>query len=283
MNKNNLSSILLAVLLSTAAFGFIQNIYSQEEILMDSIITGNRYRITMYNDNEVIGKVVKQDSVYIYMVSETGTSRIRFEDIFSVSKSTVPRLLKALFTLGGGVLLESGYDNYGDNNKAGYSIQLTGLFPFSENKAMRLDLSFGQFKRDRMMYSYYYDPNPSTYTYQDINLYSAYVDFIFGDFNTRSDFSVYGLAGLGITHVSEGNYDYRDYNYNDTTYFIRTVEGNNYTNFSMTIGGGLRIKISNRIGVFTEAQYNLTTYGGYFFFFGRGYFPIRAGITYSIY
>jgi hypothetical protein len=286
MNKNNLSFILLSVLLSTAAFGFFQSIYSQEEIIMDSIITGNKYRITMYNDKEVIGKVVKQDSLYVYMVSETGTVRIRYEDIFSVSKSTIPRLMKAMFTLGGGIMLESGEYNYYRNNssKPGFSVQLTGLFPFSENKAMRLDLSYGQFMHDQYVYTNYYYPENETYTNQTISLYQAYADFLFGDFTTASDFNVYGLAGLGLLAINYGSYDYTYYNYSDSTYTIRTNPSYGHAVFSLAIGGGLRFKLNNRLGVFAEAQYNISTFDGFFFFFaGRGYFPIRAGITYSIY
>lgn len=239
----------------------------------------------MYNDKEVIGKVVKQDSVYVYMITEAGTVRIKYDDIFSVSKSTVPKLMKALFTLGGGILIEGGDNhNYSDNNKPGYSLQFTSLYPISENKAIRLDLSFGQFKRNREIYTNYYDPYPPpTNVKQTINIYQAYVDFIFGDFTTISNFSVYGLAGLGIINTSNSEYNYIYYNYNDSTYTTRTSPEYNYTNFSMAIGGGLRIKINSRLGVFTEAQFNVSTYQGFFFFFGRGYFPIRAGLTYSIY
>ena len=283
MIKTNLSFILLAVLLSAAAAGFISNIYSQEEIVMDSIITGNKYKITMYSDKEVIGKVVKQDSIYVYMVTETGTVRIKFEDIFSVSKSTIPRLMDAMISLGGGILMQGGYyDGYRGENTPGYSIQATGLFPFNENKAIRLDLSFGQFRKEPVVYAYY-EMYPSTYTRQDINIYSAYADIIFGNFTNDSKFSIYGLGGAGVMSVNESSYDYTYYSSYDSTFRTEHYNGYTYTYFSLALGGGLRFKINKKIGAFAEVQYNLSTGDGFFFFFGRGYFPIRAGLTYSFY
>jgi len=284
MTINNLSSILLAALFIISTISTSVS-FSQEEVVLDSVITGSKYRITMYNDKEIIGRVAKQDSVYVYMVTDEGTVRVSFEDIFSVSRSTVPRLMKAMFTLGGGVLLQGGdYDGgYRDIRSPGYSMQLTGLYPFSENKAIRIDMSFGRMQRERSdYYSSYgnesYDPKK-----QNINIYNFYAEFLFGDFNTKSKFSVYGLAGVGIMHVSEDGYTYTSYSNYDSSYYSYSYPERDYTNFSMALGGGLRFKISNRIGAFAEAQYNLTTYQGFFWFFGSGYFPIRAGVTYMLY
>ncbi len=283
MINNNLSSILLAVLFSITS-GFISNIFSQDEAVMDSIITGNKYKITLYNDKEVIGKVIKQDSVYAYIVTETGTVRVKFEDIFSVSKSTIPKLMSAMVSLGGGLLLQGGYyDGYRNENTPGYSVQATGLFPFSENKAIRLDLSFGQLNRDVVIYAYY-DPYGTTGTQkQYMNVYSAFADIVFGNFTNDSKFSVYGLGGVGVISTSESSYDYTYYSSYDSSYYTQHYGVYKYTYFSLALGGGLRFKISKKIGAFAEIQYNMSTAEGYFFFFGRGYFPIRAGVTYSFY
>ena len=285
MTINNLSSILLAALFILSTISTSVS-FSQEEVVMDSIITGSKYRITLYTDKEVIGKVSKQDSVYVYMVTDEGTVRIRHEDIFSVSKSTVPRLMAAMFSLGGGILLRGGGNYYSsyydDDNKPGFSFQATGLYPFSENKAIRIDFSYSRITRSRYDYYYLYT-SPAEYSKQNIDFYNAYAEIIFGDFNTRTNFSVYGIAGLGLMHVAEGSYSYTDYNYYDSTYTTRMREGYDYTNFSLTIGGGLRFKINNRLGAFTEVQYNMTAYEGFLWFFGGGNFPIRAGLTYSFY
>lgn len=284
MTINNLSSILLAALFIISTVSASVS-FSQEEVVMDSIITGSKYRITMYNDKEIIGKVAKQDSLYVYMVTDEGTVRIRYEDIFSVSKSTVPRLMKGLFTLGGGVLLQGGDfdDGYRDTKSPGYSMQLTGLYPFSENKAIRIDLSFGRMQREVTDYYYSYGYGTFDPVKQKIDIYNFYAQFLFGDFNTKSKFSVYGIAGVGLMHVREEGYIHTTYNYYDSSYYSYFNPDRDYTNFSMSLGGGLRFKISNRIGAFAEAQYNLTTYQGFLWFFGSGYFPIRAGITYMLY
>lgn len=284
MTINNLSSILLAALFIISTVSASVS-FSQEEVVMDSIITGAKYRITMYNDKEIIGRVAKQDSLYVYMVTDEGTVRIRYEDIFSVSKSTVPRLMKGLFTLGGGVLLQGGDfdDGYRDMRSPGYSMQLTGLYPFSENKAIRIDLSFGRMQREVTDYYYSYGYGTFDPVKQKIDIYNFYAQFLFGDFNTKSKFSVYGIAGVGLMHVREEGYIHTTYNYYDSSYYSYFNPDRDYTNFSMSLGGGLRFKISNRIGAYAEAQYNLTTYQGFLWFFGSGYFPIRAGITYTLY
>lgn len=281
----NLSSILSAALiflcLSTS-----QKIFSQD-IVLDSMISGKTYRITLYNDKEVIGRVTKQDSAYTFLKTESGVVRVRNEDIFSVSASTIPRLNKALFSLGGGVLLNSGedyhyYDN--NNNKPGLSFQGTALIPLSENKGIRFDLSYSRFHNDPVVYAYYSYSPPETYSSQNVEYYSMYGEFVFGNFLTETGFSVYGLGGLGATHRVEGPYTYTYYNSYDSTLYVHDYPGNKTTTFSMNIGAGCRIKLSNKLGLFAEAQYNMSTYEGFFFFFwGTGHFPIRAGLTYSFY
>lgn len=286
MLKNILSSIFLStaftILFLLSAFN--SPVYPQDELVMDSLNTGNKYRITLYSEKEIIGKVVKQDSVFVYMSTDEGTVRLRHDDIFSISRSTVPRLIKGLFTLGGGVYLQSGdYGGYNQDNKPGFSISLTAAYPFSENKAVRFELSYSRLQIEPYAYALYYYPYTPVYSKQNIDIYNAYVDIVFGDFNTNTDFSIYGLAGLGIQHKVEGEYEYSDYNYYDSSYTNRTYPSYSRTLFSMSIGGGLRFRINKRIGAFAEAQYNMSTFEGFLWLFGRGYFPLRAGITYSLY
>ena len=128
MLKNILSSIYLSSVFSILFFSasLSNSLLAQDDLLLDSLTTGSKYRITMYNEKEVIGKVIKQDTIYVYMATEEGSVRVRREDIFSVSKSTIPRLIKGLFTIGGGVFLQSGeYGGYNESNKPGYSLNLT--------------------------------------------------------------------------------------------------------------------------------------------------------------
>jgi hypothetical protein len=258
-------------------------LYSQEQLVIDSLVTGKKYKVTLYNDKEIIGQVVKQDSASALIVTESGTVRVRKEDIFSVSRNTVPKLMKGMLSLGGGLLLMTGEEgHYSSNTKPGYSFQLTGLMPFSENKAIRLDLAYGRMKKEGYLYPYYYEYYSSEGE-QTRDIYSMHVDFLFGDFKTDTKFNVYGLGGAGLLYVRESDYTSTYYNYYDSTYQTSTYPGENYTSFSLALGGGLRFKLNNRLGIYAEAQYNMSTYDGYFWFFGRGYFPIRGGFTYTFY
>lgn len=275
-------SIALLILFLSGSPG--NPLLAQGDLLLDSLVTGSKYRITTYNEKEVIGRVIKQDSAFVYMTTDEGTVRVRHEDIFSVSRSTVPRLINGLFSLGGGIFLQSGeYGGYNEGNKPGYSVNLTAGYPFSENKAVRIELSYSRLQREPYAYELTYYPYTPVYVKQNIDIYNAFVDIVFGDFNTNTDFSIYGLAGLGIHHRIESEYQYQDYNYYDSTYINRTHPSYSSTLFSMSVGGGLRFRINKRIGAFAEAQYNMSTYEGFLWFFGRGYFPLRAGITYSLY
>lgn len=263
---------------------FTTQLLSQEETSIDSLITGQKYRITLYNEKEIIGKVVKQDSVYAFIIGETGTSRVKKDDIFSISKNASPKILKALFSLGGGVVFPSSFeDGYHSQKKTGFSIQLSALKPLDENKAIRIDLSYGRIKRsdDYPIYAY------GGYNSEPVDLYRDlfYVNgnFIFGNFNTDSKFSIYGLFGAGMFILKERDYTYTYYNSYDSTYYTSTIRGIDDAYLNLSLGGGLRFNIKNRIGAYAEVQYNMFTYGGYFFFFGSGYFPIRAGLTYTFY
>ena len=280
---NKLQCILVFIFLFLSGFAFQS--YSQDETTIDSLITGVKYRITLYNEKEIIGKVVKQDSVYAFVVGETGTSRIKKDDIFSFSKNVSPKIFKALLSLGGGIIIPSNVNHsYNALNRSGFSIQLSALKPLDENRGLRVDLSYGRVKRDIGYYPIYpYDGSYSSQSdlYRDI--YTINGNFVFGNNNTDSKFSMYGLFGLGMLIIREGDYIYTYYTSYDSTYHTQTERGFNEAYFNLSLGGGLRFNLKNRIGAYAEIQYNMFTNGGYFLFFGSGYFPIRAGLTYTFY
>ncbi|MCC7159473.1 MAG: hypothetical protein IT281_08045 [Ignavibacteria bacterium] len=281
LNNLNLFTALILLVFS----GFTFQLRSQDDTLIDSLITGQRYRITLYNEKEIIGKVVKQDSVYAYIVSESGTSRVKKEDIFSFSKNVSPKIFKALFSLGGGVIIPSNVNHsYNALNRLGFSIQFSALKPLDENRSLRIDLSFGRVKREVGYYPIYpYDGSYSSPSDLFRDIYTVNGNFIFGNNNTDSKFSMYGLIGLGMLIIREGDYSYTYYNSYDSTYHNYTEKGFSEAYFNISLGGGLRFNLKNRIGAYAEIQYNMFTNGGYFLFFGSGYFPIRAGLTYTFY
>jgi hypothetical protein len=283
MLSKSLASLILCstiYLLSVVAVSLSQ---SNAEPGLDSLVDGKKFRVTLYNDKEIIGRVIRQDSLYAFMVTGSGTVRIKKDDIFSISKNTEPKIIKALFSVGGGLLFESNYHNgYGNNRKPGYSLQLSGAVPLSETKAVRFDLGYGRVMLERVTYANYSGNEYSTID-QSRSIYSLNADVIFADFNTATDFSIYGLAGLGAVHVNESGYSFTYYSSYDSTYRTENYKGYNETYFSLALGGGLKFRIKSKIGAYIEAQYNMFTYAGFFWFFGSGYFPVRAGITYSLY
>lgn len=283
MLSKNLASLILCGTIYLLSFVASSLSQYQVEPGLDSLVNGKKFRVTLYNDKEIIGRVIRQDSLYAFMVTSSGTVRVKKDDIFSISKNADPKLMKAMFTLGGGILLESQVgDGYKDDQRPGYSLQFTGLIPMSETKAIRFDLGFGQIRRNIMNYAYYSEYN-STFTEQTTSIYTLNAEVVFGDFNTASDFNIYGLAGLGAIYMNESDYSYTYYSPYDSTLRTEKYPGYNKTHFNISIGGGLKFRVKDRIGAYLEAQYSINTYSGFFLFFGSGYFPIRAGLTYSLY
>jgi hypothetical protein len=250
----------------------------QGQTISDSLITGKKYKITLFDDREVIGTVTRQDSVMVYVTAEEGIYTIKKEDIFKYSRNLIPSSFKSMFWAGGGlgILSNQGDYPYSINNK-GFTFQLSAMYPFSETKGVRLDLSYSRWRGTPVEYSSY-----SYYTYSERSTVMYYVraDFVFGTFSTSERFKIYGLTGVGANFKDESAYTTTYYNTYDSTYHTYSYPKQSYSNILLSLGGGMGYLLTKNIGTYAEIEYNSA---GYFFFFGGGYFLVKAGITYTIF
>lgn len=284
------------------AFCVSLNIYSQLSLNPDSVKTGVSYKFVLYNDVEVIGKVTSSDSLYINVLADNGSYRLKKEDVFFISRDLVHNKFRVMLSLGGGVsFLNHGngdyayYDYYGYSNnyefKPKYSFQLSGLFPLGENKGIRADFGYSKWKKDA--FTYYYNSgyeDYTSYTEQTKEMYYFKGDFVFGLISPVNKFWIYGDAGFGIHFVKDGPYtDTHKYYQNwDSTYHTSTYNspGQNNTSAVLSIGSALGYRFSKQLGIYVDAQLEIVPYEGSFFFFwgsGQTYIPVRAGITYTIF
>ncbi|MCI0448241.1 MAG: hypothetical protein L0Y79_00450 [Chlorobi bacterium] len=270
MNKSFYASFITILFLAVG-------IYSQSP--SDSIITGKKYKIILFDDREVIGTVTGQDTLMVYVKSADGFYRLKKEDIFAVSRELTPSKFKVMFWAGAGIsFFGNDYDGYG-GNKTGLALQLGAMYPINVTKGIRLDIGYSRWKNDRSEQPQYYPP----YTYfgeQTVQTYFIKVDFVFGSFNPSESFKIYGFAGAGAHFKNESSYSTTYYSSYDSTYYTSYYPERNYSNFMFSLGGGAGYNFTKNLGAYTELQYNSA---GYFYFFGGGFFLAKAGLTYTLF
>ncbi len=263
------------------SFLFTNHSAAQEYSTLDSLRTGRTYKIILFDDTEIIGRIVKTDSIYVVVSNESGTKRIKKDDIFNVSADLTPSQYRFTFSAGGGVsLLSRGFFEDGYRKAAPMlSFQLNANFVTSKSKGFRIDIGYSRFNRELN------DPYMVDFQGGAIGMYSFKTDFVIGDLNPSSVINAYGLLGLGIHIIKEESYTYKYRFYDTAAYYTYTTPEKSSTNVVFSVGGGLGFRFSKQLGVYAEIQYNMVSYGGWFFFygFGAGYFPIRGGITYYLY
>ncbi len=276
--------LILNIILSSVLFCQIN--YSA-----DSLKTGSSYKFILYDDTEIIGKIRSQDSAYYIVTGSEGIYRIKKEDIFLVSRNLVKNKFIAMASLGGGMgFMNSDHRSYGGKEfKSVFSGQFSLLFPLSENKGIRFDAGYTRWEKEEEDFSY--SENDFTkISARSNDYYYLEGDFVFGLIAPVNKFWIYGCAGLGIHIISENpyNYTYSYYLSYDSTSHTSSYfyPKNNFTSATLSIGGALGYRFTDRLGVYFDAQLNTVSYEGFFLFFwggGRSYIPIRAGLTYIIY
>ena len=118
-----------------------------------------------------------------------------------------------------------------------------------------------------------------------MEIYSFKTDFIMGDLSPSSDVNAYGSVGLGVNYTREVELTYKYYLSYDSTWYESKSPEETRTTVLFSLGGGLAYRFSKHFGAYIEIQYNMVSFGNGFFFygFGAGYLPLRAGVTYYLY
>jgi opacity protein-like surface antigen len=127
----------------------------------------------------------------------------------------------------------------------GFNLSGNGGYIFNRNLAARGDLSFNSFGF-----------NFPGYVGDAFHIVSIKGDFLAGNFDRTSSIMPYGLAGIGLYMLSQGNFS--------------------ETDFGMGLGGGAAYSVSHNISIFGEAQYNVVFTSGS----STTYIPFRFGALY---
>lgn len=278
MNKTAFRTAFISALIFLTHFS--QNLHSQN-INIDSLQSGRKYKIVLFDNREIIGTLKSSDSIYVNISDKDGIYRLRKDDIFYISKSLYPSKYNVIISVGGGLSFLTGDYNYnyyysGQRSTGGYNLSLSADFPISDTKTIGFEAGYHNFKRGA-----YTDYN-TTYDAAFMSFYTFKIDFKIGNFETKNKFFYYAVFGIGMNHTkySESNSVY--YNYSDSTYSTQYMPSYSSTSAVLGLGGGFGYKFNRHFGIYTEIQYNLIT-SSPFLFWGSGYFPVKAGLVYMIY
>jgi hypothetical protein len=103
--------------------------------------------------------------------------------------------------------------------------------------------------------------------------------FVLGQLAPQEKTIAYGYAGVGVNYIHR-NGMHNDYNenYPDTMqYKSEHMSGNQFSGV-FGIGGGLGFRMSPKLSILGEAEFNFLTTHNF-----QSYVPVRIGLSYSIY
>jgi hypothetical protein len=257
--------------------------FPQDYSSLDSIHTGRKYKFILFDETEVIGKVVSQDSVSISLQTEKMTVILKRDNIFSVTQDLYPSKYEFIFSASGGICFPTGpYDGgpYGRLYKRGLTFETNGLLPFSDTKGMTFELSYSRIKRDADYYGYYgYN---GAFEGGELTYYSFKLGFVVGTLKGNQPLFAFADFSAGIHFSNWAEIKETYYSVYDSTYHTYIIPAYSSTDLVLGIGGVLGYRVSRNFGIYGKLEYNMIASGGYFFFWGNGYFPLRLGVSYFI-
>jgi hypothetical protein len=231
--------------------------YSQKSLDPDSLSAGKIYKIILFDDNEIIGKVINADSVYIKIFSDNEIHKFRKNDIFFISQSSLPSVYRFSIAVKGGYHIFIGRSfikgqNAGENLfSSPFTTAVEGIIPINESKAIRFEIQYVFFKENKNEY----------YTYSNQSLFTFKTDFLVGNFRNDSKWIYYFSAGTGIL-------------------FNHLKEENNLL-YILGFGAAGGYKLTKHIGVFAEVQFNFVNKNLTMLFSESAYIPVRIGLSYN--
>jgi hypothetical protein len=286
-----LAFIFLVILVSSPVF-------SQNQTDLTNITVGKSYKIVLFDDTEILGKILAADSIAISVLTENGSKVIiPRNNILYYTNDLNPSKYSFQIAFTGGVSLIMG-DNtyysgsYSNNSKSGMNLNLSGTYYLSDIKAFRLDVGYTYLKANyNNNYSYYGyggpDPlHPSTIEGGGMGLYAIKGNLLFGRFVPEERVQINWSVGFGV-HISDVKAitsTYYGRNYPDTSTWTK------YTNYDpakttvnalLSVGASLGYSFTKHFGVKADAEFNFVTASPYIFYAGNSYFPLRAGLFYS--
>lgn len=265
-------------------------LYSQNQNDVSKIIPGKKYKIVLYDDKEVIGKVISIDSINVTIQNEyKETLIIPKNNILYYSSNLTPTNYIFSALLLGGISVYAGnntFNGYQNKVKPGINFNLAGIFYLSDSKAIKLDFGYTYLKPNYDNYYYSSDPaHPSSYVGGDISQFSAKGNILVGSFNPSQRLMLYASLGFGIHFLAqkESTFKYWYQYYQDSTWTQHTEyhQSERDVNALLSVGAALGYRITNKLGIMGEIEYNLVTTNGFLLFSTSSYFPMHIGVYYN--
>jgi len=263
------------------SFLYTNHISAQEYSDFDSVKIGYKYKLILFDDTEIIGKLVSLDSVYMIVQTGKTNSKVRKDDILIISKDLIPSKYKFMFSVGGGLSFPAAefFGVKGRDYKHSFAFQLNGSYLYKQNKALRLDFGYSRLKRKGWDYGYITSVEGGT-----ADLFTAKIDLLVGELRPKYNIFAYALVGLGLHYTNLSETVITEYMSYDSTYHTYKYEENKEFNAVFGLGAGVGYKMTKSLGIYTEIQYTIATNkGSNIFGYDGGYIPVRFGLTYFLY
>jgi hypothetical protein len=200
-----MNKIIFAVLILASS---LAKFYSQDDI---TIVQGKKYKFVLFDDTQVIGKVISVDAKFVKVQTSKGVFTVPRENILFISTDLTPEKYDFSLSLTGGVsFLNRGYYYYSRESQPGPHFNAGAMFFISNSKAVKVDLSvsFAKPKFEIPYYSYYEGepPEPDKFEGGESVYFSLKPNFAIGQFNPSEKITAYGSLGweLITSHRKNG-------------------------------------------------------------------------------
>jgi len=265
----------------------------ETQIKNDTLIVGGIYRILMSDGRDITGEITgsTDSTVSISVMNETyilykdKIRAIGIPDIVTYDSNEDyyynefdVHKFKMIGSVLAGICIPTG--SFGDQFSSGPGFQLSAYTLFNRSTGIGGELQYNSFHG----YTYY---NVYTYNYEKIenssyNSWMLKFNFIFGNLNPEARIVFYGLAGLGLQLNSGGGYTYTSV-YSNETYSYKD-DSNSEAYFQYALGAGGFYKISEKIGINLEFQFNKISSDSFSYNSSNGingFYSIKAGLMYT--
>ena len=280
-----MNKLIITITLVTFMFaGQCVSLFSQQDTQIKkdtAIIVGGIYKILMADGRELTGEIIStSDSTVsinalneIYILNKDKIMAIGIPDLttydsdenFNYSDYDLTRF-KMIGSVQAGISIPAG--NFGNRYSSGSGFQLSAYTFFGRSAGIG-----GEIQHNSFHGLVYYDVYPYSYVKTEENNYNQWLiklNLILGNLNPESKIVIYGLAGLGLQINSTGGYTSTLVYSNES--FSSKAENYSGSDFQYGFGAGSFYKISKKLGINLEFQYNNGAID---------FYTIRAGLMYT--
>ncbi len=260
---------------------------------IDTLIVGGIYRILMSDGRDITGEVTGSNDSAVSVRENNETLILNKKNIKAIG---IPDMVyydnvkdyyyndyevnkfKMIGSVQAGICIPTG--SFGDQLSSGPGFQLSAYTLFNRFTGIGGEIQYNSFHG-------YVNYNVSTYYYEKFenksyNSWMFKFNFIFGNLNPEAKFVFYGVAGLSLQVNSGGGYTYTTVYSNESNKY--EVENSSDGSFQYGLGAGSFYKISEKLGINLEFQFNKLSSGSYVYSSSNGlsgFYTIKAGLMYT--